>query len=33
VDEQLVTVKNKRGFQRLEWQKLRKRNEALAARV
>jgi phage terminase large subunit GpA-like protein len=33
VAEQLVTVKNKRGFQRLEWQKLRERNEALDARV
>ena len=29
VAEQLVTVKNKRGFARLEWQKLRERNEAL----
>jgi phage terminase large subunit GpA-like protein len=33
VAEQLVTVKNKRGFQRLEWQKLRERNEALDCRV
>ena len=33
VAEQLVTVKTKRGFQRLEWQKLRERNEALDARV
>ncbi len=33
VAEQLVTVKNKRGFARLEWQKLRERNEALDARV
>ena len=31
--EQLVTVKTKRGFQRLEWQKLRERNEALDTRV
>ena len=31
--EQLVTVKTKRGFQRLEWQKLRERNEALDCRV
>jgi phage terminase large subunit GpA-like protein len=31
--EQLVTVKNKRGFAKLEWQKLRERNEALDARV
>ncbi|HZT26506.1 MAG TPA: phage terminase large subunit family protein [Pseudolabrys sp.] len=33
VAEQLVTVKTKRGFQRLEWQKLRERNEALDCRV
>ena len=33
VAEQLVTVKNKRGFARLEWQKLRERNEALDCRV
>ena len=33
VAEQLVTVKTKRGFTRLEWQKLRERNEALDARV
>jgi phage terminase large subunit GpA-like protein len=33
VAEQLVTVKDKRGFQRLEWQKLRERNEALDTRV
>ena len=33
VAEQLVTVKTKRGFARLEWQKLRERNEALDARV
>src|SRR6056297_3072149 len=31
--EQLVTVKGKRGFSRLEWQKLRERNEALDCRV
>jgi phage terminase large subunit GpA-like protein len=31
--EQLVTVKTKRGFARLEWQKLRERNEALDIRV
>ena len=28
-----VTVRNKRGFARLEWQKLRERNEALDCRV
>lgn len=33
VAEQLVTVKTKRGFTRLEWQKLRERNEALDCRV
>ena len=33
VAEQLVTVKIRRGFARLEWQKLRERNEALDARV
>ncbi|GER08841.1 terminase [Kordiimonadales bacterium JCM 17843] len=33
VAEQLVTVKTKRGFQRLEWQKLRERNEVLDCRV
>jgi phage terminase large subunit GpA-like protein len=33
VAEQLVTVKTKRGFSRLEWQKLRERNEALDCRV
>ena len=33
VAEQLVTIKTKRGFQRLEWQKLRERNDALDARV
>jgi phage terminase large subunit GpA-like protein len=31
--EQLVTVKSRRGFSRLEWQKLRERNEALDCRV
>ncbi|MBW7950796.1 MAG: phage terminase large subunit family protein [Pseudorhodoplanes sp.] len=33
VAEQLVTVRTKRGFTRLEWQKLRERNEALDCRV
>jgi phage terminase large subunit GpA-like protein len=33
VAEQLVTVRNKRGSARLEWQKLRERNEALDGRV
>src|SRR5690606_11431545 len=32
VAEQLVTVRTKRGFARLEWQKLRERNEALDCR-
>ena len=31
--EQLVTVRTKRGFARLEWQKMRERNEALDTRV
>ncbi|WP_299365488.1 phage terminase large subunit family protein [uncultured Paracoccus sp.] len=31
--EQLVTVRTRRGFARLEWQKLRERNEALDTRV
>ncbi|MCI0600041.1 MAG: phage terminase large subunit family protein [Beijerinckiaceae bacterium] len=31
--EQLVTVTTRRGFQKLEWQKLRERNEALDCRV
>ncbi len=31
--EQLVTIKDRRGFTRLEWQKLRERNEALDCRV
>ncbi|CEG09670.1 Bacteriophage tail assembly protein [Afipia felis] len=33
VAEQLITMKTKRGFQRLEWQKIRERNEALDCRV
>jgi phage terminase large subunit GpA-like protein len=33
VGEQLVTTRNKRGFARQEWQKLRERNEALDTRV
>ena len=33
VAEQLVVTKTKRGFQKLEWQKLRERNEALDCRV
>jgi phage terminase large subunit GpA-like protein len=33
VAEQLGTVKTKRGFTRLEWQKMRERNEALDCRV
>ena len=33
VAEQLVTVKTKRGFDQLEWQKLRDRNETLDCRV
>ena len=33
VAEQLVTVRTKRGFARLEWQKLRERNKALDCRV
>ena len=31
--EQLVTVKNRRGYARQEWQKMRERNEALDTRV
>ena len=31
--EQLVTVRTRRGFAKLEWQKLRERNEALDTRV
>jgi phage terminase large subunit GpA-like protein len=33
VAEQLVSVRTKRGFTRLEWQKLRERNEVLDCRV
>jgi phage terminase large subunit GpA-like protein len=33
VAEQLVTVKTRRGFDKLEWQKLRARNEVLDCRV
>jgi phage terminase large subunit GpA-like protein len=33
VGEQPVTVRTTRGFSRLEWQKLRERNEALDCRV
>ncbi len=33
VAEQLVTIRTKRGFTRLDWQKLRERNEALDCRV
>ncbi len=33
VAEQFVTTRTKRGFQKLEWQKLRERNEALDCRV
>ena len=33
VAEQLTIVKTKRGFQKLEWQKMRERNEALDCRV
>ena len=33
VAEQLVTVRTRRGFARLEWRKLRERNEALDCRV
>lgn len=33
VGEQLVTIRNRRGFSRMEWQKLRDRNEALDCRV
>ena len=33
VGEQLVTVTTRRGFQKLEWQKLRERNEVLDCRV
>ena len=33
VAEHLITVTTKRGFQKLEWQKMRERNEALDCRV
>ena len=33
VAEQMVTVRNKRGFAHQEWQKMRERNEALDCRV
>ena len=33
VAEQLVTIRDKRGYARQEWQKMRERNEALDARV
>jgi phage terminase large subunit GpA-like protein len=33
VAEQLVTIRDRRGYARLEWQKLRERNEALDCRV
>ena len=33
VAEQLVTTRNKRGYARQEWQKIRERNEALDTRV
>ncbi len=33
VAEQLVTVRNRRGFAKLEWQKIRERNEALDCRI
>ena len=33
VAEQLMTVTTRRGFQKLEWQKLRERNEVLDCRV
>jgi phage terminase large subunit GpA-like protein len=33
VAEQLVTIRNKRGYARQEWQKMRERNEALDTRV
>ncbi|MCZ8272004.1 MAG: phage terminase large subunit family protein [Beijerinckiaceae bacterium] len=33
VAEQLISVKTRRGFQKLEWQKLRERNEVLDCRV
>ena len=33
VAEQLVTIRNKRGYARQEWQKMRERNEALDIRI
>ena len=33
VAEQLVTIRNKRGYAHQEWQKMRERNEALDCRV
>ncbi len=33
VAEQLVTIRNKRGYAHQEWQKMRERNEALDTRV
>ena len=33
VAEQLITIKNRRGFQKLDWQKMRERNEVLDCRV
>ncbi len=33
VAEQLVTIRNKRGYTHQEWQKTRERNEALDCRV
>src|SRR5690606_38529227 len=33
VAEQLVTVRTKRGFDKVEWQKLRERDEAVDCRV
>jgi len=33
VAEQLVTIRNKRGYARQEWQKMRERNEALDVRI
>ncbi len=33
VAEQLITVRNRRGFSRMEWQKVRERNEALDNRI
>jgi phage terminase large subunit GpA-like protein len=33
VAEQLVTIRNKRGYARQEWQKMRERNEVLDTRI